>query len=267
MSTIALAAPDVGISLSSEDASCMSTSDFRAPGNRSARDLLFRDGPLTGEHWRNSFPEIIGRSIPMMNVLETVSKVARSDSAVLIYGESGTGKELIAKALHRLSPRADKAFVAINCSAIPELLLESELFGYEKGAFTGADKRRAGKFEHASGGTIFLDEIGDMPAQLQAKLLRVLQEKRFTPIGSNESREADVRIIAATNVDLESAVKKQTFRLDLYYRLNVLPVQLPALRERSEDIPSLLEHFLEISNRAGGGGCWFTPEAVDVLKH
>ncbi|MEY4631666.1 MAG: hypothetical protein RIQ81_1786, partial [Pseudomonadota bacterium] len=198
------------------------------------------------------FPEIIGQSAAMLKALETVAKVAYSESAVLISGESGTGKELIASAIHRLSQRASSPFVAINCSAIPENLLESELFGHEKGAFTGADRRRLGRFDAASGGTLFLDEIGDMPLSLQAKLLRVLQDKRFTPLGGNESREADVRIVAATNVDLEKAVKAGTFRLDLFYRLNVLPVSLPALRERTEDIPVLLEHFLELANRMHG---------------
>lgn len=201
------------------------------------------------ENWRQSFPEIIGRSTAIQKVLETVSKVSRSDSAVLILGDSGTGKELIASAIHRLSPRSHKPFIAINCSAIPETLLESELFGHEKGAFTGADKRRIGQFEAANGGTIFLDEIGDMAPSLQAKLLRVLQDKQFTPLGSNSTKEADVRIVAATNKNLELAHKRGQFRLDLYYRLNVLPIVLPPLNERVDDVPLLLEHFIEVANR------------------
>lgn len=250
----------------------MSSSDFRSNRDQDVQRMLFKDrrshgaGPL--EDWRSWFPEIIGRSLPMQRVLETVAKVARSESSVLIFGESGTGKELIAAALHRLSTRSDKPFVALNCSAIPENLLESELFGHEKGSFTGADRRRAGRFELANGGTIFLDEIGDMPLNLQSKLLRVLQDKKFTPIGGNESREADVRIVAATHVDLDAAVKKGTFRLDLYYRLNVLPVHLPSLRERSEDIPSLLDHFIAIANRAHpvDQPCFLTTDAVSVLS-
>jgi transcriptional regulator with PAS, ATPase and Fis domain len=217
--------------------------------------LLFRGKGRPGLQygdWQELFPEIIGRSPTMLKALETVAKISHSDSAVLISGESGTGKELIASAIHRLSSRSARPFVAINCSAIPENLLESELFGHEKGAFTGADRRRHGRFDAASGGTLFLDEIGDMPLALQAKLLRVLQDKKFTPLGGNESRDADVRIVAATNIDLEKAVKGGTFRLDLFYRLNVLPVTLPALRERAEDIPELLEHFLDLSNRMHG---------------
>jgi transcriptional regulator with PAS, ATPase and Fis domain len=204
----------------------------------------------------------------MTKVLELVSKVARSDSAVLVLGESGTGKELIAAAIHRLSPRSHRSFIPLNCSAIPENLLESELFGHEKGAFTGADRRRQGHFEAANGGTIFLDEIGDMPPSLQAKLLRVLQDRRFTPLGGSESKEADVRVIAATNKNLEQAIKRGEFRLDLYYRLNVLPVYIPALRERSEDIPELLEFFVENANRVQTvtSPCFFTDELVRFLS-
>ena len=252
----------------------MSSSDFRQnrDDETQAQRLLLKDrrslthAPI--EDWRSCFPEIIGRSQAMLRVLETVAKVARSDSSVLVFGESGTGKELIASALHRLSSRSDKPFVALNCSAIPENLLESELFGHEKGAFTGADRRRPGRFEAAHGGTIFLDEIGDMPLTLQSKLLRVLQDKKFTPVGGNESREADVRIIAATHVDLDAAVKKGSFRLDLFYRLNVLPVHLPPLRERSEDIPALLENFMECANRAHPVDvpCYLSPEVVTSLS-
>jgi len=207
------------------------------------------DGPM---NWRQMFPEIIGRSQAMLGVLETVSKIARSDGSVLILGESGTGKELIASAIHRISHRSHKPYVPLNCSAIPDNLLESELFGHEKGAFTGADKKAIGKFQYADGGSIFLDEIGDMPALLQAKLLRVLQDKKIAPLGSNKLFEVDVRVIAATNMNLEDAIRGGSFRRDLFYRLNVLPVVLPALRERRDDIPALIEHFLQLKNREYG---------------
>ena len=210
------------------------------------------DGNLLSANYQNirqTLSEIKGESEAMERVLQTVAKVARSDSPVLINGDSGTGKELIARAIHRLSPRVSRRFVAINCSAIPENLLESELFGHKKGAFTGADSKRTGYFEEANGGTIFLDEIGDMPWRLQAKLLRVLQEKQFSPVGSNETKFADVRIVAATNVNLEKAVLEKDFRLDLFYRLNVLPVRMPSLKERQSDISILLNYFLEQSNK------------------
>jgi transcriptional regulator with PAS, ATPase and Fis domain len=207
------------------------------------------DHASTPSNWRDSFPEIIGRSQGLLKVLEFVSRVAKSDCAVMIYGESGTGKELIANALHRLSNRSDRRFVALNCSAIPENLLETELFGHEKGAFTGAVAKRQGVFDVARNGTLFLDEIGDMSAALQVKLLRVLQEKKFTPVGGTESRDADVRIVVATNVNLEQAVREQRFRLDLYYRINVIPIELPPLRERLEDLPDLVNHFVNVSNR------------------
>lgn len=189
------------------------------------------------------FPEIIGKSPALLNVLKLVLKISNSNSSVLILGESGTGKELIASAIHRLSKRSSKSFVAINCSAIPEELLEAELFGHEKGAFTGADRKRMGHFGVADGGTIFLDEIGDMTPRLQSKILRVLQEKEYMPVGSNCVKNINVRIIAATNKDLELAVKANKFRLDLYYRLNVLPITLPNLQERKMDIELLIHHF------------------------
>ena len=220
-------------------------------GNKSTEQSFLLDERPNGiaDHWRQYFPEVIGHAKSMMTVLETVAKVARSDSSVLILGESGTGKELIAAALHRLSNRSVRPYVPLNCSAIPDTLLESELFGHEKGAFTGADKRVIGKFQFAEGGTIFLDEIGDMPPLLQAKLLRVLQDKKFASLGSNIMHEVNVRVIAATNMNLEQAMKRGTFRQDLYYRLNVLPIYLPALRERKEDVPHLLAHFIESANR------------------
>lgn len=224
-------------------------------------------GPAEDINIRELFPEIVARSPVMTNVLKTVCKIAKSSSSVLILGESGTGKELIASAVHRLSNRARHNYVAINCSAIPEDLLEAELFGHEKGAFTGADRKRIGHFGIANHGTIFLDEIGDMPPRLQAKLLRILQEKKYTPVGSSEVKEVDVRIVAATNVDLEEAVKSQKFRLDLYYRLNVLPIRLPPLRERPTDIPYLLEYFLEQANHshALAEPCWFNEDVIDIL--
>ncbi|MBT0665418.1 sigma-54 dependent transcriptional regulator [Geobacter pelophilus] len=187
---------------------------------------------------------IIGNSPAMREVYKTIGKVAPSDITVMVQGESGTGKELIARAIHFNSRRLGKPFIALNCAAIPKELLESELFGFEKGAFTGAVERKLGKFEQANGGTIFLDEIGDMPGDLQAKILRVLQEKEITRTGGSQSIAVDVRIIAATNQDLEEMVRQRTFREDLFYRLNVVPIHLVPLRERREDIKSLAEYFL-----------------------
>ncbi|MCE1227103.1 MAG: sigma-54 dependent transcriptional regulator [Geobacteraceae bacterium] len=188
---------------------------------------------------------IIGNSAAMREVYKTIGKVAGSDITVLIQGESGTGKELIARAIHFNSSRLGKPFVAINCAAIPKDLLESELFGSERGAFTGATERKTGKFEQANHGTIFLDEIGDMPLDLQAKILRVLQEQEITRIGGSQNLSVDVRVVAATNQELQERVRNREFREDLYYRLNVVPINLAPLRERSEDIPALVEYFLE----------------------
>ncbi len=190
---------------------------------------------------------IIGNSTVMRDVYKTIGKVAPSDITVLVEGESGTGKELVARAIHFNSRRIGKPFVAINCAAIPKDLLESELFGFEKGAFTGAVERKVGKFEQANGGSIFLDEIGDMPLDLQAKILRVLQEKEVTRTGGNQNIPVDVRIIAATNQNLEERVRDKLFREDLFYRLNVVPIVLAPLRERKEDIPLLVEYFLKKS--------------------
>jgi formate hydrogenlyase transcriptional activator len=190
------------------------------------------------------FEEIVGCSDPMRKVLTQVAKVAPSDSTVLILGETGTGKELIARALHRRSSRANKPFVRVNCAAIPQTLIASELFGHEKGAFTGALQRRVGRFEAADGGTLLLDEVGDLPAETQIALLRVLQEREFERVGSNHPTSVDVRLIAATNRDLSSAVSSGAFREDLFYRLNVFPIALPSLRERASDIPLLLEYFV-----------------------
>ncbi len=201
---------------------------------------------------RYQFDNIIGKSQPILNVLNMIEKVADTDSTILITGESGTGKELIAKAIHYNSSRNDKAFIPINCGAIPSELLESELFGHVKGAFTGAISNRQGRFELANKGTLFLDEIGDLSPHLQVKLLRVLQEKRFEPVGSAKTIESDVRIVAATNVDITRAVKEGQFREDLFYRLNVIPIKIPSLRERKDDIPILLTHFIAKFNRYKG---------------
>ncbi|MDD2671179.1 MAG: sigma-54 dependent transcriptional regulator [Syntrophales bacterium] len=190
------------------------------------------------------FGNMIGYSDNMKQIFDTIEKVAASDSTVIIYGESGTGKELVAKAIHFNSERSNYPLVAVNCGAIPEELLESELFGHEKGAFTGATRSRMGRFELAHGGTIFLDEIGDMSPALQVKVLRVLQEKQFERIGGVKTIQVDVRIIAATNQDLEQAITEKRFREDLFYRLNVIPIHLPPLRERKVDIPILANHFL-----------------------
>ncbi len=192
------------------------------------------------------FSNIIGCADKLKEVFHLVEKVAETDSNVLVLGESGTGKELIARAIHYNSRRAERPLITVNCGAIPENLLETELFGHVKGAFTGAINTKQGKFEVADGGTIFLDEIGDMSLKLQVKLLRVLQEKRFEPVGSTQTIEADVRIIAATHQDLEDLVEKNLFREDLYYRLNVIPITTPPLRERICDIPLLVDHFMEI---------------------
>ncbi len=212
------------------------------------------------------FGNIIGKSEKMQRVLEIVSRIANNDSTVFIHGESGTGKELIAKAIHLASDRKDKPFIAMNCAAIPETLLESRLFGHEKGAFTGATQSSRGSFAQAQGGTIFLDEIGDMSLTIQAKVLRILQERTFYPLGSEKMVEVDVRVIVATNKDLEEEVKKGLFRKDLYYRIHVIPIHLPPLRERKEDIPSLVEHFLKKFNQQMKKDVkGVTPEALKKL--
>ncbi len=209
---------------------------------------------------------IIGKSQPMQDIYKILGRVAPTDVTVLVTGESGTGKELVARAIHYNSPRLGKAFLALNCAAIPSELLESELFGYEKGAFTGANERKIGKFEQASGGTLFLDEIGDMPLDLQAKLLRVLQEKEITRTGGNTSISVDVRIVAATNQNLEEQVRTRHFREDLYYRLNVVPINIPPLRERRSDIPLLVDYFIPRTQQelnVQTRGC--TKEAMELL--
>jgi DNA-binding NtrC family response regulator len=193
---------------------------------------------------RYEFDNIIGRSAAMREIFATIERVAPTRATVLLCGESGVGKDMIARAIHHHSPRENKPFVKINCSALPENLMESELFGYEKGAFTGANLSKPGKFEQADTGTVFMDEIGDVPAGIQVKLLRILQDREFERLGSNKVRHVDVRVIAATNVDLRAALEQGEFREDLYYRLNVLPLNIPPLRERKEDIPYLARHFV-----------------------
>jgi formate hydrogenlyase transcriptional activator len=192
------------------------------------------------------FEQIIGDSPALESVLEQVERVAPTDSTVLVQGETGTGKELIARAIHNLSARCGRPFIKLNCAAIPFDLLESELFGHEKGAFTGAIAQKVGRFELADKGTLFLDEVGDIPPALQPKLLRVLQEQEFERLGSTRTHQVDVRLVAATNRNLVEMVKRNEFRSDLYYRLNVFPIPLPPLRARREDIPALVEHFVEI---------------------
>ena len=194
---------------------------------------------------RHFFPDIIGESMAMRGLLGLIKKVAPTDSTVLILGESGTGKELVASSIHANSERKNETFIKLNCAAIPEELLESELFGHEKGAFTGATKFKPGKFDMANGGTLFLDEIGDMPFNLQAKVLRILQEQEFYRVGGSRTIKVDVRIIASTNKNLEKMVQEGTFREDLFYRLNVFTLHLPPLRERKEDIPLLVDYFLQ----------------------
>jgi two-component system response regulator HydG len=193
--------------------------------------------------------EFVGQSNEMKKIFSVIDRLARVDTAVLIRGESGTGKELVAQSLHYNGPRKDNRFVAVNCSAIPESLMESEFFGHEKGAFTGADSRKIGKFQYAEGGTLFLDEIGEIPPSMQVKLLRVLQEKKFTPVGSNREIEMNVRIVAATNRNLEAMIKDGSYREDLFYRLNVLPIQLPPLRDRKNDIEELSKYFMDRFNQ------------------
>lgn len=214
---------------------------------------------------RYSFSGLVGKSKKMREVYDLIEKVANSMANVLVLGESGTGKELAAKAIHYNSPRHDKPFVAVNCGAIPETLMEAELFGHKKGAFTGAIADRAGLFEQAEGGTLFLDEIGEVPLQLQAKLLRVLQEREFRRVGGTSAIKADVRIVAASNRDLEDQVKEGTFREDLFYRLNVVPVQMPPLRERTEDILPLVEFFYKKFAQFSGTGEIITPCAMKAL--
>ena len=219
---------------------------------------------LTVEQYQD---DIVGRSMVMQQVFKLVGRVAHSDAPVMITGESGTGKELVASAIHKYGARSKQTFLAINCAAIPENLLESELFGHEKGAFTGANAQRIGRFEQCDGGTLFLDEIGDMPMQTQNKLLRVLQDGQFMRVGGNTTLRADVRIVAATNKNLEEEVAARNFREDLFYRLNVVPIHLPPLRQRPEDIRLLAEYFLgKIARRKHSPQLQLSEEAVRVLE-
>jgi sigma-54 dependent transcriptional regulator, flagellar regulatory protein len=232
------------------------------------RELNVCDGPLAKEVALepNGFHGVVGQSRAMRELFQLVERVADSDSTVLLNGETGTGKGMIAKAIHQNSYRRDKPFVAINCGAIPENLLESELFGHVKGAFTGATSAKSGKFEVADGGTVFLDEIGDMSPDLQVKVLKVLEEREFEPVGGCKSIKVDVRIIAATHRDLEEEVQKGNFREDLFYRLYVIPIQLPALRERPNDIPLLSNYFIQKLNREKGTRVeGIGPAAMDLL--
>jgi len=215
---------------------------------------------------RYRFENIIAKSSKMQRVIEIIKVVAKSNATVLITGESGTGKELVARAIHSQSHRRNKPFVAVSCAALPESLLESELFGHEKGSFTGAYAQKKGKFEFANGGTLFLDEVGEMSANIQVHLLRVLEEKEFARVGGNEPIRVDVRVISATNKDLRKAIEKQEFREDLYYRLNVVNIELPPLRERKEDVPLLAEHFLHkfaMENQKEITG--FSPESMEIV--
>lgn len=212
---------------------------------------------------RFDFRNIIGISDKMQRIFDIVRRVADTEATVLITGESGTGKELVAKALHSLSSRHNGPFVPVNCAAIPRDLLESELFGHVKGAFTGAVKDRAGKFQLADGGTLFLDEVGDLPVDLQAKLLRALQEREVSPVGGEASQKVDVRVLAATNAELDQAIEEGKFREDLYYRLAVIPIHLPPLRERREDIPLLVRHF---AGRHGGENVRFNDRVLQMLQ-
>jgi len=220
-------------------------------------------GALSGQY---GFDRIIGEAPAFREALDQAARVASSETTVLLAGESGTGKELVARAIHYASRRAEGPFVAVNCAALPDTLIESELFGHERGAFTGADRLRRGRFELAAGGTLFLDEIGELAPAVQAKLLRVVQERRYERVGGTSTLSADVRLVTATNRDLEQAVVEERFRDDLYYRLAVFRVHLPALRERRDDILMLAGHFLrEFGGRMGRSDASLTPEARDLL--
>ncbi len=229
------------------------------------RGLLEENARLRDEV--ESRHQIVGKSFAIRQVLDRIEKVAPTDARVLITGENGTGKELVARAIHRLSPRADRAFVEVNCAAIPTELIESELFGHVKGSFTGAIDDRAGKFEVADGGTLFLDEVGDMSLAAQAKVLRALQEGVITRVGGSRPIKVNVRVLAATNKDLAEEIRQGHFREDLFYRLNVIPLHVPPLRERREDIPMLVQHFANVATReAGLAPKRFTSEAIERLQ-
>jgi transcriptional regulator with GAF, ATPase, and Fis domain len=233
------------------------------------KDQLYKENLALREEIdvNRMFEEIVGSSPALQVVLSRVAKVAPTDSTVLVTGETGTGKELIARAIHKRSQRAARAFVSVNCAAIPRDLIASELFGHEKGAFTGATQRRLGRFESADGGTIFLDEIGELPAEMQIALLRVLQEREFQRVGGNESIKTDVRVVAATNRDLKAAISEARFRDDLFYRLNVFPIEVPPLRERKEDIPLLVEYFVDrYTSQAGKKITGIAKKSMELLQ-
>lgn len=233
------------------------------------RDQLYKENVALREEIdiTRMFEEIVGSSRALQSTLSRVAKVAPTDSTVLITGETGTGKELIARAIHKRSQRSSRAFVSVNCAAIPRDLIASELFGHEKGAFTGATQRRLGRFESAEGGTIFLDEVGELPAETQIALLRVLQEREYQRVGGNESLKTDVRVVAATNRDLQAAIAEGRFREDLFYRLNVFPIEVPALRERKEDIPLLVEYFVDrYASKAGKKITSINKKSMEMLQ-
>jgi transcriptional regulator with GAF, ATPase, and Fis domain len=236
---------------------------------RALRDQLYKENLALREEIdiTRMFEEIVGSSPALQAVLSRVAKVAPTDSTVLITGETGTGKELIARAIHKRSQRSSRAFVSVNCAAIPRDLIASELFGHEKGAFTGATQRRLGRFESAEGGTIFLDEVGELPAEMQIALLRVLQEREFQRVGGNASFKTDVRVVAATNRDLQAAIVENRFREDLFYRLNVFPIEVPPLRERKEDIPLLVEYFVDrYGSKAGKKITAITKKSMEFMQ-
>lgn len=209
--------------------------------------------------------KFVGKSKSVIAIKQTIVQIAKSDSNILLHGESGTGKDVIASCIHQLSPRSNNPYIPLNCGAIPSELIESELFGHEKGAFTGASTRRPGRFEIANGGTLFLDEIGDMPLGMQVKLLRVIQDKVFERVGSSTRIESNVRIISASNKNLQSLIDENLFRSDLYYRLNVIPISIPPLRERKEDIPDLIEYFHKKISERIENSTYFSPEAIESM--
>jgi transcriptional regulator with GAF, ATPase, and Fis domain len=236
---------------------------------RTLRDQLYKENLALREEIdiTRMFEEIVGSSPALQAVLSRVAKVAPTDSTVLITGETGTGKELIARAIHKRSQRNSRAFVSVNCAAIPRDLIASELFGHEKGAFTGATQRRLGRFESAEGGTIFLDEVGELPAEMQIALLRVLQEREFQRVGGNESFKTNARVVAATNRDLQAAIAEGRFREDLFYRLNVFPIEVPPLRERKEDIALLVQYFVDrYASKAGKSITEINKRSMELLQ-
>ncbi|PYT53859.1 MAG: hypothetical protein DMG46_23365, partial [Acidobacteria bacterium] len=233
--------------------------------NKLAEEKLYLEEEIRSEF---NFEEIIGDSSALKRALAQVELAAPAGTTVLLLGETGTGKEVFARAIHNLSPRRERTFVKVNCAAIPSGLLESELFGHEKGAFTGAMNQKIGRFELADRGTLFLDEVGDLPLDLQPKLLRVLQEQEFERLGSNRTQRVDVRVVAATHQDLAKLVSERAFRSDLYYRLNVFPIQIPALRERPEDVPLLVRYFVQIFSRRLNKDVQYIPaDIMDALSH